>query len=215
MTSPVSPSETIAKAMEGVTHAPGPWEAEGTAVYCDDKTGQRVATTKGEYLLWSEEQKRAHAAYIAACNPVAMREVLDELYALRKTALQLEAMRRRAENAEALAERLKLEAQAHAMEARTANSTINEIYQVVSGGKGEPGNWHGATPVREKLEAMQREMAEMREALRPFSVLASRFSDETSRRLKPDNHNVWGYGDDTLTYGDFRRARALIQGEKK
>lgn len=64
-----------------------------------------------------------------------------------------------------------------------------------------------------QAEALQRENAELREALSPFSVLASRFSDETSRRLKPDDHNVWGYGDDTLTYGDFRRARALIGGE--
>lgn len=50
---------------------------------------------------------------------------------------------------EQLAERLKQEAQIHAMEARTANATIAEIYQVVSGGKGEPGNWHGAVLVRE------------------------------------------------------------------
>ena len=67
-----------------------------------------------------------------------------------------------ARQAEALAERLKQEAQAHAMEARTANSTIYEIYQIVSGGKGEPGSWHGAEPVRAKLEALERENAELR-----------------------------------------------------
>lgn len=88
-------------------------------------------------------------------------EIRSVLLAL---ARQAEALQRRAEEAEALVERLKLEAQAHAMEARGANSTINEIYQVVSGGKGEPGNWHGAAPVREKLEALQRESAELREA---------------------------------------------------
>ncbi|WP_312418294.1 hypothetical protein [Shinella sp.] len=65
-----------------------------------------------------------------------------------------------------------------------------------------------------QAEALQRENAELREALRPFAVIAGRFSDETSRRLKPDDHNVWGYGDErTLTYGDFRRARALLGGE--
>lgn len=68
---------------------------------------------------------------------------------------------RRAEAAEALAERLKLEAQFHAQEARTANSTIYEIYQVVSGGKGEPGNWHGAEPVRAKLEEFEKALDQM------------------------------------------------------
>lgn len=76
MTSPVSAVEAIEKAMEGVAHAPAPWEAEGTSVYCDDSTGQRVATTQGEYLFWTEKQKRANAAYIAACSPDRMREVL-------------------------------------------------------------------------------------------------------------------------------------------
>ncbi|MGN6282132.1 hypothetical protein [Frateuria sp.] len=47
-----------------------------------------------------------------------------------------------------LIERLRMEAQIHAQEARTANATIAEIYQLCSGGKGEPGKWHGAEPVR-------------------------------------------------------------------
>jgi len=51
-----------------------------------------------------------------------------------------------------LVERLKLEAQGHAQEARTANATIYEIYQVISGATGEPGNWHGAQPVRDYVE---------------------------------------------------------------
>lgn len=48
-------------------------------------------------------------------------------------------------------ERLKQEAQIHAQEARTANRTIAEIYQVVSGATGEPGNWHGAEPVKQLM----------------------------------------------------------------
>jgi len=52
-----------------------------------------------------------------------------------------------------LSERLKLEAQIHAQEARTANSTIAEIYQLVTGATGEPGNWHGAEPVRKLIAA--------------------------------------------------------------
>jgi hypothetical protein len=42
----------------------------------------------------------------------------------------------------------KLQAQAHAQEARTANCTIAEIYQLCTGRKGEPGNWNGAEPVK-------------------------------------------------------------------
>ncbi len=45
-------------------------------------------------------------------------------------------------------EACKLQAQIHAQEARTANATIAEIYQVCTGATGEPGNWNGAEPVR-------------------------------------------------------------------
>lgn len=54
--------------------------------------------------------------------------------------------------------RLRLEAQSHAQESRTANATIAEIYQVVSGATGEPGNWHGAEPVRTRLDHLQAEL---------------------------------------------------------
>src|SRR5690606_19977461 len=115
--------------------------------------------------------------------------------------------------AEALAERLKLEAQSHAMEARTANSTIHEIYQIVSGGKGEPGNWHGAEPVRAKLEALKRENAELREALRPFAECAPEWEGE------PDSLHVFFEWNDesapvpSLPVADFRRARTLLKEE--
>lgn len=65
----------------------------------------------------------------------------------------------------ALAERLKQEAQIHAQEARTANATIAEIYQLCTGATGEPGNWNGAEPVRALLAAKQEEVDRMREAL--------------------------------------------------
>ncbi|UUZ68049.1 hypothetical protein LP416_27680 [Polaromonas sp. P2-4] len=58
-----------------------------------------------------------------------------------------------------LAERLKQEAQAHAQEARTANATIAEIYQCVTGATGEPGNWHGAEPVRAAFALLREEDA--------------------------------------------------------
>jgi hypothetical protein len=65
---------------------------------------------------------------------------------------------------EALSEKLKLEAQVHAQEARTANSTIAEIYKLCSGGTGEPGNWNGAGPVRLKLAQLEAKLAEARKA---------------------------------------------------
>jgi len=64
-----------------------------------------------------------------------------------------------------LADRLKLEAQSHASEARTANSTIYEIYQVLSGGKGEPGNWHGAEPAQRYVETAEARIKALEEAL--------------------------------------------------
>ncbi len=50
-----------------------------------------------------------------------------------------------------LVETLKSEARIHAQEARTANSTIYEINQIVSGATGEKGNWNGVEPVRQKI----------------------------------------------------------------
>lgn len=61
------------------------------------------------------------------------------------------------ENAEkdALIARLRLEAQAHASEARTANATIAEIYKIVTGARGEPGNWNGAKPVADEIARLR------------------------------------------------------------
>ena len=50
-----------------------------------------------------------------------------------------------------LFERVKNEARIHAQEARTAKATIAEIYQLCTGATGEPGDWQGANPVRQKL----------------------------------------------------------------
>ena len=61
---------------------------------------------------------------------------------------------------EALSERLKQEAQIHAMEARTANATIHEIYQLITGATGEPANWHGAEPVREYIASMKAQLTD-------------------------------------------------------
>jgi len=57
-------------------------------------------------------------------------------------------------------ERLTREAQMHAQEARTANATIAEMYQLISNATGEPGNWNGAKPLREYIERMNVEREE-------------------------------------------------------
>lgn len=69
-------------------------------------------------------------------------------------------MKKNAEELQALCERLKLEAQIHAQEARTANATIAEIYQLVTGKTGEPGNWNGAEPVRAALARIRADALE-------------------------------------------------------
>jgi len=64
---------------------------------------------------------------------------------------------------------LLLQAQSHAQEARTANATIYEIYQALSGGKGEPGNWNGARPAREYVERTEARISTLTEALRKIA----------------------------------------------
>lgn len=61
-----------------------------------------------------------------------------------------------------LSERLRLEAEAHAQEARTQRATVHEIYQCVSGATGEPGDWHGAEPARVILADLRAEVARLR-----------------------------------------------------
>lgn len=78
---------------------------------------------------------------------------------------ELDTARAEIERLRGLADRLTLEAQAHASEARTANSTIYEIYQVLSGSTGEPGNWNGAEPARQFVTAAQARIAELEERL--------------------------------------------------
>lgn len=73
---------------------------------------------------------------------------------------------RKIEELTALVERLKQEAQNHAAEARGANATIYEIYQLCTGATGEPGNWHGAEPVRQTLASKEAELVRLREVIK-------------------------------------------------
>jgi chromosome segregation ATPase len=69
------------------------------------------------------------------------------------------------DEARALFERVKLEAQIHSGEARTHKSTVHECYQAASGATGEPGNWHGAQPVRDRITSLSAENERLRKAL--------------------------------------------------
>lgn len=75
------------------------------------------------------------------------------------------------ERLRALVSRLRLEAQVHAQEARTANATIAEIYQCVTGSTGEPGNWNGAKPVVGMITRLRAQLAEAMMAANRFFEL--------------------------------------------
>jgi hypothetical protein len=44
-----------------------------------------------------------------------------------------------------------IQAQSHALEARAQRATVHEVNQVVSGARGEKGDWNGAIPVRDRI----------------------------------------------------------------
>jgi len=89
------------------------------------------------------------AAILKDGQPLSIEEILADLRGRDDLRRQLDAVR--------------LEAKAHAQEARTQRSTVHEIYQLVSGSSGESGDWHGAQPVRELIaerDGLQRQLDE-------------------------------------------------------
>jgi phage shock protein A len=59
---------------------------------------------------------------------------------------------------------LKLQAQCWAAKARAQSATVREAYRACTGGTGEPGDWNGANPVKERI-------AELEAALESCAVL--------------------------------------------
>lgn len=106
----------------------------------------------------------------------------------------LESLQREKEELRNLADRLKQEAQIHAMGSRCANATINEIYQIISGGKGEPGNWNGAEPVRRYAEAAEAEVKRLQAEIDRKSSMPSdhRYWEGRYRDEAADNEKLRG-----------------------
>lgn len=101
--------------------------------------------------------------------------------------LDYEALLHRQQEDAELIEKLKMEAQIHSGEARAANATLNEIYQLCSGSTGEKANWSGATPVKERLatdESLIRELVPLAEqGLRMLSSDMANFNLTINQRV--------------------------------
>lgn len=69
-----------------------------------------------------------------------------------------------AKDYQALYHACKQQARIWKQEARCANDTIGQIYQLVTGRKGEPGNWNGAEPVKALIKQRD-ELADALDAL--------------------------------------------------
>jgi hypothetical protein len=117
---------------------------------------------------------RECGAHIQPAQSIRDKGVLYQQPALvEMTAPQLAAFAERIRQEQlALIERLRLEAQAHAQEARTQRAIVREIYQLVTGATGEPGDWNGVEPVRQALERIRQDELE-RAILIAYELLGS------------------------------------------
>lgn len=127
---------------------------------------------------------------------------------------------------DALIDRLRLEAQGHAMEASSANATIYAIYQAVTGAKGEPGNWNGAQPVIEALAtkdatiaAMEDENARLRAALASAAMRLKAVHDDAFKQagghgLKTTDGRDFSCTELNLCNQEATHARAALEASK-
>ena len=93
------------------------------------------------------------------------------------------ALMQRVDELEALNETLKNEAQIHAMEAKSANATINEINQFISGATGEPANWHGAQPVKEFVNNLKAQLAALTQVIVERDLIIGQYIAEVQPPL--------------------------------
>jgi hypothetical protein len=116
-------------------------------------------TKRALSLLWGESP-HMHRVEIADAIERLTAELAEARRERDDHAAYCAGIERELNVARNLCKTLRNEAQAHAQEARTANATIAEIYRACTGGKGEPGNWHGALPVIATIERLTAELAE-------------------------------------------------------
>jgi len=170
---------------------------------------------------WFREDGETHTTYSSAKSFCAAD--YRKRTALTNTDLSLRAenerLRKEIEDAVALAERLKLEAQGHACEARTANATIYEIYQVLSGSSGEPGNWNGAEPARAFVAETKAKLEEAAKVLEPFARAAGYYARDglNDKEFVVNSSTRNRNGEEVeaaLRRGDFRAANALLANLK-
>ena len=116
-----------------------------------------------------------------------------------------------------LINRLQLEAQIHAQEARTANATIAEIYQVVSGGTGEPGNWHGVEPVRTVMQEQREEITRLRGELSHWTFVRFKELEAENEQLRESLQGIIDIGKRDMTNpkydGYFEAAKKALTQE--
>jgi len=117
-------------------------------------------------------------------------------------------LRTRLAEAEELNDTLRQEAQMHAQEARTANGTIYEIYQAITGATGEPGNWNGAKPVIEKLAQLQERAGRMEDSFKEMRKLIQTDCSDATRIIA-----IKERADSILS--DIQKAKEAAEQEEK
>jgi hypothetical protein len=78
-----------------------------------------------------------------------------------EAAAALENLSCRLAECESINANLRLQAEVWACEADTQKSTVHECYQIVTGAKGEPGDWSGSKPVREAFNELKARVKEL------------------------------------------------------
>jgi hypothetical protein len=120
----------------------GPREPDNSMVICPNCTHQFTAISV-------DDQARLAAAQAERDDAVKwIRCVAEELEVRGDRTVTLAAIRGLLRERDMAIQ----EAQVHAQEARTQRATVHETYQLCTGATGEPGDWHGAEPVRRVIQ---------------------------------------------------------------